>query len=64
MRCALPILLAPARVVHRVPGTEFWARVPSALAVGVAAAGVVVLGRQLCVRSVGVAAGIVFAVLP
>ena len=46
------------------PATEFWARVPSALAVGVAAAGVVVLGRQLSVRSVGVAAGVVFAVLP
>lgn len=46
------------------PVTEFWARLPSALAVGVAAAGVVVLGRQLCAPSVGVAAGVVFAVLP
>ena len=46
------------------PATEFWARVPSSLLVGGAAAGVVVLGRQLSVRSVAVAAGIVFAVLP
>ena len=28
------------------PPTEFWSRAPSGLAVGVAAAGVVVLGRQ------------------
>lgn len=47
-----------------VPVTEFWARLPSALAVGVAGSGVVVLGRLLCARSVGVAAGVVFAVLP
>lgn len=46
------------------PVTETWARLPSALAVGVAAAGVVVLGRQLCTPAVGVAAGVVFAVLP
>lgn len=46
------------------PATEGWARVPSALFVGVAAAGVVVLGRQLSTRSVAVAAGVVFAVLP
>lgn len=47
-----------------VPATEFWARVPSALFVAVAAAGVVVLGLQLSVRSVAIAAGTVFAVLP
>lgn len=46
------------------PATEFWARAPSALLIGGAAAGVVVLGRQLSTRSVAVAAGVVLAVLP
>lgn len=46
------------------PATEFWSRVPSALLVGAAAAGVVVLGRQLSTRSVAITAGVVFAVLP
>lgn len=46
------------------PVTEFWSRVPSALAVGGAAAGVVVLGRRLGSRSVGVCAGVAFAILP
>jgi mannosyltransferase len=46
------------------PATEFWSRVPSAVMVGVAGAGVVVLGRQLSTRSVAVTAGVVFAVLP
>jgi mannosyltransferase len=46
------------------PATEFWSRLPSCLAVGVAAAGVVVLGRQFSSRTVAVAAGIVFAILP
>lgn len=46
------------------PVTEFWIRVPSAVFVGVAATGVVVLGAQLSTRRVAVAAGIVFAVLP
>lgn len=47
-----------------VPVTEFWARVPSAVLIGVAAAGVVVLGRLLSSRYVAVAAGVAFAVLP
>lgn len=47
-----------------VPAIEFWARLPSAMLVGVAAAGVVVLGRQLSTRTVALAAGVVFAVLP
>ncbi|MGV0994078.1 MAG: glycosyltransferase family 39 protein [Mycobacterium sp.] len=47
-----------------VPATEFMCRLSSALAVGVAAAGVVTLGRQLSSRSVAVTAGVVFAVLP
>jgi mannosyltransferase len=47
-----------------VPPTEFWSRVPSGLAAGAAAAGVVVLGRQLSSRPVGVTAGVVFAILP
>ncbi|MGE2737388.1 glycosyltransferase family 39 protein [Mycolicibacterium vaccae] len=46
------------------PVTEFWLRLPSALLVGVAAAGVVVLGAQLSGRAVALAAGVVFAVLP
>lgn len=46
------------------PATEFWSRLPSCLAVGVAAAGVVVLGRQLSSRTVAVSAGVVFAILP
>ncbi|MGV0794374.1 glycosyltransferase family 39 protein [Mycolicibacterium sp. XJ1819] len=44
--------------------TEFWSRAPSGLAVGAAAAGVVVLGAQLSSRSVGAAAGVMCAVLP
>ena len=46
------------------PPTEFWARVPSGLAVGAAAAGVVVLGRQLSTRTVGLTSGVVCAILP
>jgi mannosyltransferase len=46
------------------PPTEFWSRLPSCLAVCGAAAGVVVLGKQLSTRSVGVSAGIAFAILP
>lgn len=44
--------------------TEFWSRVPSALAVGVAAAGVVVLGRQFSTRTVALSAGVLCAILP
>ncbi|MCW2552707.1 MAG: putative rane protein, partial [Mycobacterium sp.] len=46
------------------PPTEFWSRVPSGLAVGGAAAGVVVLGGLLSSRTVGVTAGVVCAILP
>jgi mannosyltransferase len=46
------------------PATEFWTRLPSCLAVGAAAAGVVVLGRQFSSRTVAVSAGIVFSMLP
>lgn len=46
------------------PATEFWCRVPSGLAVGGAAAGVVVLTKRFSSRSVAVCAGIVFAILP
>jgi mannosyltransferase len=46
------------------PPTEFWSRVPSGLAVGVAAAGVVVLAMQFSPRSVALCAGVVFAILP
>ncbi len=46
------------------PATEFWSRVSSSLAVGLAAAGVVVLGRRLSTRAVGVTSGVLFALLP
>jgi mannosyltransferase len=47
-----------------VPPTEFWARVPSCLATGVAAAGVVVLSKEFLPRRTAVCAGLVFAILP
>jgi mannosyltransferase len=47
-----------------VPLTEFSLRVPSSLLIGLAAAGVVVHGRQLSARSFGLSAGVVFALLP
>lgn len=46
------------------PATEFWSRLSSGLAVGAAAAGVVVLGKQFSGRTVAVCAGILFAILP
>jgi mannosyltransferase len=46
------------------PPTEFWSRAPSGLAVGGAAAGVVVLGKQFSSRTVAVSAGIVCGILP
>ncbi|OBK76151.1 glycosyltransferase family 39 protein [Mycobacterium sp. 1274761.0] len=46
------------------PPTEFWSRLPSCLAIGVAAAGVVVLGNQLSGRTTAAAAGVAFAILP
>jgi mannosyltransferase len=46
------------------PHTEFWSRVPSGLAVGAAAAGVVVLAAQLSTRSASICSGVVFAILP
>jgi mannosyltransferase len=46
------------------PPTEFWSRVPSGLAVGVASAGVVVLGRQFSCRTVAVSSGVLCAILP
>jgi mannosyltransferase len=46
------------------PPTEFWSRAPSALAIGGAAAGLVVLGRQFSSRTVAVAAGVFCAILP
>jgi mannosyltransferase len=46
------------------PPTEFWSRAPSGLAVGVAAAGVVVLGRQFSSRTVAVSSGVLCAILP
>ncbi len=44
--------------------TEFWSRAPSGLAVGGAAAGLVVLGNQFSSRTVALAAGVICAVLP
>ncbi|MGH3557824.1 MAG: glycosyltransferase family 39 protein [Mycobacterium sp.] len=46
------------------PPTEFWSRAPSGLAIGGAAAGVVVLGKQFSSRTVAVASGVVCAILP
>jgi mannosyltransferase len=46
------------------PPTEFWSRVPSGLAIGGAAAGVVLLGKQLSSRTVALASGLVCAILP
>src|ERR1700758_896211 len=46
------------------PPTEFWSRVPSCLAIGAAAAGVVVFAKQFSSRTIAVCAGVVFAVLP
>jgi len=46
------------------PATEFAARLSSALAAGIAAAGVVVLGKLISSRTVAVTAGITFALLP
>lgn len=46
------------------PATEFWARVPSSLAVGAGAAGVVVLSRGFTGRRVSVCAGVLYAILP
>ncbi|BBX64742.1 mannosyltransferase [Mycobacterium saskatchewanense] len=46
------------------PPTEFWSRAPSGLAVGIAAAGVVVLARQLSTRTVALASGAFCAILP
>jgi mannosyltransferase len=46
------------------PPTEFWSRVPSGLAVGAAAAGVVVLAAQFSSRTVALSAGVICAVLP
>jgi mannosyltransferase len=46
------------------PPTEFWSRTPSGLAVGAAAAGVVVLGRQFSSRTVAVSSGVLCGILP
>jgi mannosyltransferase len=46
------------------PATEFWSRLSSCLAVGLAAAGVVVVGKQFSTRTVAVCAGVVFTILP
>jgi len=46
------------------PPTEFWSRVPSGLAIGGTAAGVVVLGRQFVSRDAAVASAVVCAILP
>ncbi|WP_286137416.1 glycosyltransferase family 39 protein [Mycobacterium sp. IS-3022] len=46
------------------PVTEFYSRLSSCLAVGVAAAGVVVLARRFSSRTLAACAGIMFAILP
>lgn len=47
-----------------VPQDEFWARVPSWIAVGVAAAGLVVLAKLISTRAVAITGGVIFAILP
>ncbi|KAA8960151.1 hypothetical protein [Mycobacterium sp.] len=47
-----------------VPPTEFWSRAPSGLAIGGAAAGVVMLGKQFSSRTVAVVAGVICGLLP
>ncbi|MDJ0417227.1 MULTISPECIES: glycosyltransferase family 39 protein [Rhodococcus] len=47
-----------------VPLTEFWLRLPSVLAVGIGAAGLVVLGKLVSTRRVALVAALVFAILP
>jgi mannosyltransferase len=49
---------------HIFPPTEFLSRAPSGLAIGGAAAGLVVLGRQFSSRTVAVTSGLICAVLP
>lgn len=46
------------------PPTEFWSRVPSCLAIGAAAAGVVVFTKQFSDRATALGAGAIFAILP
>lgn len=46
------------------PPTEFWSRAPSGLAVGAAAAGIVMLAKAFSSRTVAVACGLVCAILP
>src|ERR1700740_70383 len=46
------------------PPTEFWSRAPSGLAVGGAAAGVVVLVKQFSSRTVAMASGVICGILP
>ncbi len=46
------------------PPTEFWSRAPSGLAVGGAAAGIVVLGKQFSSRTVALSAGALCGILP
>ena len=46
------------------PPTEFWSRAPSGLAVGGAAAGLVVLGKQFSPRTVALSSGVICAILP
>ncbi|BBX61249.1 mannosyltransferase [Mycobacterium saskatchewanense] len=46
------------------PPTEFWSRLPSALAIGIAAAGVTVFTKLFSTRVTAVCAGVVFAILP
>jgi mannosyltransferase len=46
------------------PPTEFWSRAPSGLALGGAAAGVVVLGKQFSSRTIAVSSGVICGILP
>ena len=50
--------------IQLVGASEFAVRLPSAIAIGIAVAGTVVLANMLLTRQIAVAAGIIFMVLP
>ena len=63
-RCTAFITCSCTGWLTLFPPTQFLLRLPSSLAVGLTAAGVVVLARQLSSRAVGLCAGLAFVVLP
>ncbi len=58
------VLPAHARLVQNRSADRVWSRAPSGLAIGGAAAGLVVLGKQFSTRTVALTSGVVCAILP